>query len=418
MFKYKLIRFFNPLDKVGSFHFYMMQFFGSLYMIYRLLSRDYSFIGFFSPESQIYARGLFHELFPIPISYFTTFQFIYKVIPFPSPLAIDILQYLIVFSSVMIILGLVPKLFSIISFLIYIHIIGLMQSIEGEIDGGTVLIILFFILSISPKNYFYSFGKFNIQKTQLNWPPFLLLLFVGSFYSMAGLNKIIDVGFYFPFSLDLEKWNLYATQKSIFLSTRNFFPDFTSYPIMLNSFFSDISGIITLIVELFFLTILFIPRFRFFFVVSMIIMHILVYYTHAINFLGSSIILLLCFDWNIFIRKINLVYDDDCGFCKNSLSFIKKFDFFNRITQTPSYQIKENKFDLDIKRLDKEMGAVDENSEVFYGADAFEQVFSKVILFWPLAILMKFPLGMFFSRSIYRLIANNRSKLSNEGCDI
>jgi predicted DCC family thiol-disulfide oxidoreductase YuxK len=247
---------------------------------------------------------------------------------------------------------------------------------------------------------------------------FLLFLFVGSYYSLAGLNKIIDVGIVFPFTLDLEKWNLFATQTSIFVSIRNYFPEFTNHPLMMSSLFSDISGIITLIVELFFVGILFLPRYRFFFIISMIIMHILVYYTHAINFLGSSVILLLCFDWNIFFREINLIYDDDCGFCKRSLRIVKRFDFFNKIVLTPSYKIKTNEFGLDNERLLAEMSGVDENSEVYYGADAFEQVFSRIFVFWPIAILMKVPFVIFIARAIYKWIAKNRSKLSDEGCEI
>lgn len=418
MFRYKEVRFFRPLAEVKAFHFYLLQFFGGLYMTYRLLSRDYTFIGFFTQVDQIYLRGLFHEYFPIPVSYFTTFQFIYELIPFPNTFAIEIIQLIIVASSVFLTIGILPKLFSIISFLLYLHLLGLMQSLDNEIDGGTLLIVLFFILSLSPKSFFYKIGNCRPKKTQLNWPVFLLFLFVGSYYSLAGINKIIDVGVGFPFSLDLEKWNLFATQNSIFTSIRDYVPEFTSHPLMMSSLFSDLSGIITLIVELFFVGILFLPRYRFFLIISMIIMHILVYYTHAINFLGSSIILLLCFDWNIFFREINLIYDDDCGFCKKSLRVVKRFDFFDKIRLTPSYKIKTNQFGIDNGRLLDEIGGVDENSEIFYGADAFEQVFSRIFVFWPIAILMKIPFVIYIARSIYKLIALNRSRLSDEGCEI
>ena len=69
-------------------------------------------------------------------------------------------------------------------------------------------------------------------------------------------------------------------------------------------------------------------------------------------------------------------------------------------------------------RLDLEMGAVDENNEIFYGADAFEQVFSRVPLFWPIAILMKIPGVIYLARLCYKTIAKNRNKLSNEECEV
>ena len=186
---------------------------------------------------------------------------------------------------------------------------------------------------------------------------------------------------------------------------------------MISLIFSDISGIISLIAELGFIAILFLPRYRFFLIFSMIFMHVLIFYTHAINFLGSSFILLLCFDWNILIRKLTLYYDDDCGFCKKSLSFIKRFDIFNLIQLVPSYKVIDSSF-IDGSRINIEMGAKDENSEIYYGADAFEQVFSKIPLFWPIAILMKIPFIIYVARFFYKIIAENRHKLTKEGCEI
>ena len=64
------------------------------------------------------------------------------------------------------------------------------------------------------------------------------------------------------------------------------------------------------------------------------------------------------------------------------------------------------------------MAAVEENKEIYYGADAFEQVFSKVPLFWFIAIIMKIPGAIYVSRFVYKYIAKNRQKLSSEGCNI
>ena len=80
--KYKEIRFFRPLTETYSLHFYLIQFLGSLYMIYRIFSRSYVHLGLFPHSDKLYLRSLFHEYFPIPPSYFTTFQFIYDLFPF------------------------------------------------------------------------------------------------------------------------------------------------------------------------------------------------------------------------------------------------------------------------------------------------------------------------------------------------
>ena len=418
MSKYNGIRFYKPFGIGAAFHFYLLQAVASLYMIYRLISRDYSHLGLFSAENRLFGRGLFHELFPVPPSYLSSFQFIYEIIPFPSPYIISIFQGIIIISAIFLLLGLFPKIASIVCVAIYIHLLGIMQSIDAEIDGGTILVILFLILSLSPKDYFYKINKFNYKRKQLNWPIFMLFLLVGAFYSLAGLNKIIDVGFGFPFSLDLEKWNEYATEKSMFLTSRNYKPLITSSTLFMNKIFSDFSGLINIITELGFISILWLPRYRFIIITSMIFMHITVFNTHAINFLGSSFILLLCFDWNILIRELNLIYDDNCGFCKKSLKKVKKFDLFNRINLIPSYATEKYPNEMKKTRLDLEMGAVDENNEIFYGADAFEQVFSRVPLFWPIAILMKIPGVIYLARLCYKTIAKNRNKLSNEECEV
>lgn len=418
MLNYQEIRFFKPFGNSKPLHFYLIQFTGALYMIYRLLSRDYSHLGFFQAEYRTYPRGLWHELFPVPLSYLTSFQFIYEFIPFPSPPIIKVIQFLIVLFSFFLLLGILPRLSAQICSILYIHVLGIMQSIGGEIDGGTLLVVLYLVLSISPSNYFYKlFGKTKNDELK-NWPIFLLLIFVGCFYFFAGMNKLIDVGFQFPLTLHLENLGFHTIEKSIFLSSRNYFPSITSSSLFLNANLSVLAGFITLLCEIGFITIIFLPRYRFFLIFSMIFMHTLVYYSAAINFLGSSFILILCFDWNILQREITLVYDDDCGFCKNSLSVIKKFDWFNRVSLVPSYSENYPTNNLDQSRLNDEMAAVEENEEIYYGADAFEQVFSKVPLFWGLAILFKIPGVIYLARFIYKNIANNRHRLSSEGCDI
>ena len=97
---------------------------------------------------------------------------------------------------------------------------------------------------------------------------------------------------------------------------------------------------------------------------------------------------------------------------------MKKFDVFNLINTIPSYQLSKSQKKFNISRLNNEIGAIDENSEIFYGADAFEQVFSKIPIFWPIAIFMKIPFIIYITRYIYKLIAKNRHKLTQEGCEI
>ena len=57
------------------------------------------------------------------------------------------------------------------------------------------------------------------------------------------------------------------------------------------------------------------------------------------------------------------------------------------------------------------MALVDENGEVYYGADAFEQAAARCPLWWPFALLMKVPGVVHPARRAYAWIARNRSRL-------
>ena len=97
---------------------------------------------------------------------------------------------------------------------------------------------------------------------------------------------------------------------------------------------------------------------------------------------------------------------------------MEKYDVFNLVNKVPSYEVSKFSKKLDLQRLNNEMGAKDENSEIYYGADAFEKVFSRTPIFWPIAIIMKIPFIIYISRFFYKIIVKNRHKLTQEGCDI
>ncbi len=141
-------------------------------------------------------------------------------------------------------------------------------------------------------------------------------------------------------------------------------------------------------------------------------LHLMVLVTAGINFVGSSMILMLCFDWNVLWRKATVVYDGDCGFCKRTLSRIAKFDWFGRLSSIPSGDAPDT-LGLDPERLHSEMGLVDENGEIYYGADAFEQIGARVPLLYPYALMMKLPGFAIIARRVYAWVSANRRMVSS-----
>jgi len=406
---------FPILSSSPALHFYLLQFVSFGYILFRFLSRNYTVYGLIPKELFNYPRSNFLELWPTPILEWTTFQFIYEFIDRPDAEGIFIIQLFVISFAILGLIGLFPKLSAIICFTLASHVTGMVQSSNAEIDGGTLALVALLVLAISPRSAFYRINKFTPSERSPNyqWPIFILFLLVGYYYSFAGINKIIDVGPHWPFVLNLENLALRGIENSLFISNRYVNPAISS--LHLSPLFSDVAGVFTLIGELFFICILFIPRSRLFLVFTMISLHVLVYLMAGINFIGSSFILLLCFDYNIIMRNIEVYYDGNCAFCIKWLSRIKRVDNLNRIHITSSLNQGQIPQEIDQIRLLTEMGAKDENGEIYYGADAFEQVFARIPVLIPIAILLKVPGVILIARYIYKIIAKNRQQL---GCKL
>ena len=408
------VRFIGFFKKSPPLHLYMMQFIGFSYLGYRFASRNYTVYGFLPDEAFNYSRTLANQFVPLPVLHFTTFQFIYDFLPRPTPDVIAGLQYCIIFACLMGVLGVGARWMAGFVFILGAHLTGMVQASNADIDGGTLPLCLMLILTLVPSKYFYGWKNgFNLERRSENyhWPVVVLFIIVGSWYSFSGIAKIIDIGPHWPFVLHLEKLASIGIQQSLYLYSdyRNPLVSyvFQSYPL------SVLGGLITLIVEAGFISILFVPRLRMFFVCTMILFHSLVLLMHGINFFGNSLIMLLCLDWNILVRKITVYYDGECVFCQRSLQWMSRFDWFRRISYRPISTLTAAQTDIDTGRLQHAMGVQDENREVYYGADGFEQITTRSpALIW-FALLMKIPGFIYVARYVYRIIARNRMML---GC--
>lgn len=410
------IRLFGIFRDSPPLHFYLVQLGAFSYFLYRFASRDYTVYGFLPHEMFDYPRGFVLELWPLPFLHFTSFQFIYAVLPRPNPEAIFILQLVVIGACCLGIIGLFPRLCAAVAFGIGLHLTGMMASSNSIIDGGTLALCMLLILALSPSGNFYGFKNgVSLSKRSPNyhWPVFLVLLLIGSFYTYAGLNKIIDVGPHWPLVLHLENLAPVGIERSLFLGSRYANP-FVSQ--LTSSYALSVgAGLVTMIGEVALVSVLFLPRFRLLLIGSMIVMHLLVFLVAGINFVGSSFILLFCLDWNVVARKAGVYYDDQCSFCIRSLKWVKYFDWFGRIQMLPISQIDLHRPEVDPALVQKAMCLVDENGEVYYGADAFEQIAARCPGLWGWAVLMKIPGVIYFARYVYRIVAENRMRL---GCAV
>ena len=300
------VSFFGIFKESKPYHFYAFQAVVFLYMFYRLASRDYTIYGLLD-ESYFQFPRMHANLWSVPFSYLTTFQFIYHWIPRPAPDTLRLLQLIGIFSCMSGFLGIFPRFCAWIVFVLGAHLTGFVQSSNADIEGGSLIVLATLILALARTGTHYNIfrsPKFGFESAHYHWPIFLFILSISVYYGAAGLNKLIDIGPHWPFILHLD-WVGHSYIGHSFFSSNRYVHSFFGSILMNNPWFSVLGGLVTLISELFFILVLFVPKLRFFFIGSMIIMHILVFFSVGINFLGNSVLMLLCFDVNSGISMIN-----------------------------------------------------------------------------------------------------------------
>jgi hypothetical protein len=289
---------FDPKLPYHVFHFHLLQFFTFFYLAYRLMSRNFGFYGLLDISNHIYPRAYVNYLFFSPPKIFTLHFFHNLFGATPGPVFITLVQCSVIGVAILGLLGLRPKVMACLAFIGFLYLRGFILATNAELDGSELLLCSLLVLTISDRRDFYSL----FRRRENPWSPtagfsiFLLMIFCGAYYTFAGMNKLIDIGPHWPFFVNLYNIATDCTLNAVFTSSRYMIPEMCVF--MLPKWLSPISGLFSLIGELGFITILFLPRLRWFFVFSMIGMHTLVLASAGINFTGNSFILLLCLDWN------------------------------------------------------------------------------------------------------------------------
>jgi hypothetical protein len=273
----------------------MMQVVVFTYCFYRFASRNYTPMGFLPDELFDYPFTLRLELDPIPLSYLTTGQFIYAFLPRPGPETLAVMQWIVIVAAMLGILGIGAKTCAIVCFVLAAHITGLLISCNAPLEGGTLLLSLLLVLALSPRQSFYGpiwakgLRKRERRAAEYHWPIFLAWLLIGSFYTMSGLNKLIDVGPHWPFLLHVDRWAEVQIEASLVSSSYYCEPWLAA--LTMSPWISLASGFAVLFMELGFLSILFLPRYRVCFVVTAIALHVITFIVSGVNFMGNSFLL-------------------------------------------------------------------------------------------------------------------------------
>jgi hypothetical protein len=280
-------------------------------------------------------------------------------------------------------IGFHPKKAAIAAFVLGMHFTGMVICSNAPIDGGTLELCALLILALSPAEAFYRLGRdrsLSRRSVNFHWPVFLLLMAAGCFYTFAGINKIKDVGLHWPFVLHLENLASAALERSLFKWGRYSHPTvcyfnlapWTSYLI---------GGPVTLVAEIGFLSVLFVPRWRLSLIVTMAVFHALVFAMAGINFVGTTFLLFLCFDWNMIVRKGELVVNSTNTTLCQALHGLKRWDRWGSLEVVES---ADTAHDLTFQ---------DELGRVYVGLEAFYQVAARCPRLWAISVMSRIPVA-------------------------
>tara|TARA_B100000242_G_scaffold76845_1_gene50238 strand:+ start:1438 stop:2682 length:1245 start_codon:yes stop_codon:yes gene_type:complete len=382
---------FDYRQKDYPYHFWLMQFIAFSYCILRLASRDYSIYGELPIEYFNYNRP-YVSVYPSFILEILNTHFLYWFVDYPSSTTLYHTQRISMLIAILGLLGIFPRICALCLFLLLTHFTGFIQATNAELEGGTLLLVVLLILALSSSASFYCLFKRNNRNrcNENRWPVFLLFLFVGLFYTTSGLNKLIDVGPWWPFVLHLEKLAQVSIENSLFLTSRRVDALFCLGVLNAGYFWSVIAGLMTLVGELAFVSILFYPKYRLFLITNMFFLHYFVYLTAGINFLGSTFILLLCLDWNALFRKVTIIYDPGCSHKKKFAVLAKRYDWLDKLT----FLSKDNPSSKNFLAQDEtcDFLVIEESSGKKRGMDALDVLFHKIPVLWFFAFLSKIPI--------------------------
>lgn len=406
--------------KLYNIRSYWIQFLVFGYCLFRYSSRSYEAYGLIDPTRVLYQRWWVADLWQLPALHFSSFQFIYDFIPYPGTSQIRVIQYGICIFSILGLIGIIPRISSIILFLSTVHLEGILISADAEISGGTVLIAVLLLFPFTPNAAFYRLLPFNIKaQSRTRSANFLVInycLILGLFYFLPGINKIVDCGLNWPLTVRLDLLAVDKIQTQYFFNVRYVSSWITETQV--SFVVSVLGGTVTLMAEL--AAIMFITNFRYnYLIVSLLIaMHSFVYLIAGINFTGNSLLLLGVINISTPFEKANIYFDDKCNFCTKSIKILQHLKPKN-IEYVKLSSIKDTQnLSFSKERCQKAI-CLTTDSDTMYGYNSIANLFLRSNFSLVGIAMHIIPLNL-LGILLYYVIAKNRyliaGKCKNDSC--
>ena len=113
-----------------------------------------------------------------------------------------------------------------------------------------------------------------------------------------------------------------------------------------------------------------------------------------------------------------VLYDGRCRFCRSQIAILRALDFTGRLSFTSLHDpsVASDFPEIDLEDLHRQMYVVDVRGLARGGADAVRSLSRRLVLLWPLALLLHVPGTMPIWQWLYAFVARHRLKIAG-ACD-
>lgn len=105
-----------------------------------------------------------------------------------------------------------------------------------------------------------------------------------------------------------------------------------------------------------------------------------------------------------------VLYDGHCRFCRSQIAILRRLDPTGRLTFTSLHDdsVARDFPEIPPESLDQQMYVVDRRGVARGGADAVRYLSRRLVLLWPLAVLLHVPGTMPLWNNLYAFVARRR----------
>ena len=113
-----------------------------------------------------------------------------------------------------------------------------------------------------------------------------------------------------------------------------------------------------------------------------------------------------------------VLYDGQCRFCRSHVAILRALDFTGRLSFTSLHDpsVASDFPEIALEDLHRQMYVVDVRGLARGGADAVRSLSRRLVLLWPLALLLHVPGTMPIWQRLYAFVARHRLKIAG-ACD-